>query len=181
VVSTVVGLDLSLACTGVALAKDGGYETFKLKAPSVLRSHERLSWLLDQILKPWNADLFVVEGPSFGNQGSGERQKGHHERAGLWWLVTHGLWAEHQDVAVVPPAALKRYATGKGNAGKDDVLREVVRRFPAFNGGNDEADALILAAMGADRLGTPVVTMPATHRTGLDAAQWPGTLAPKED
>ena len=43
---------------------------------------------------------------------------------------------------------------------------------------NNEADALVLAAMGADHLGAPLVDLPQTHRAALDAVQWPtrGTM-----
>ncbi len=77
---------------------------------------------------------------------------------------------------MVSPNARAKYATGKGNAGKADVVREVTRRFDWFTGGEDEADALVLAAMGADWLGYPIVPMPAVHRKALDAVQWPEAL-----
>jgi crossover junction endodeoxyribonuclease RuvC len=80
-------------------------------------------------------------------------------------------------VAVVSPASRAKYATGKGNAGKDVVMREVARRFPDFAGGEDEADALVLRAMGMDHLGYPMAPMPQTHRDALAAVQWPEVAA----
>lgn len=178
-----LGLDLSLTSTGMAQVDDDGtYATMRVKPRPGMAGHERMNWLVEWICDHGGRPaLVLVEGPSYGNQGTG-RQSGHHERAGLWWLVTNRLYNAGLHIVVVPPAALKRYATGKGNAGKDDVLREVVRRFPAFTGGNDEADALVLAAMGADRLGWPPVAMPATHRSALEAVDWAaaGYLAAKE-
>lgn len=174
----VVGLDLSLTATGVATIANGIAETRTLKPAPKMLAHERLAWVVQEV---WEyagrfqfdlVDLVVVEGPSYGNQGSG-RQSGHHERAGLWWLMTHTLWEHGSYTAVVPPAALKKYATGKGSAGKDAVLLATARRFPNFAGDNNEADALWLAAMGADHLGEPVVAMPAAHRAALDAVKWP--------
>jgi hypothetical protein len=55
------------------------------------------------------------------------------------------------------------------------VVREVTRRFAWFEGGEDEADALVLAAMGADWLDILSVTMPQTHRKALDAVAWPAS------
>src|SRR5690606_27950883 len=116
-------------------------------------------------------DLVVVEGPSHGHA----RQGGQHDRAGLWWLIVEALAAVQEvPVAEVPPATLKRYATGKGNADKDSVLLAVARRWPHVEiVGNDTADALALAAMGADHLGQPIAAMPATHRAALDKVDWP--------
>lgn len=170
---TVLGLDLSLTSSGCALAAPDMTATTRLRPPNGATGHRRLEWLLDDIAgRSGTVTLVVIEGPSYGNQGQG-RQAGHHERAGLWWLVTHQLWTLRIPYAVAPPAAVKRYATGKGNAGKDDVLREVTKRFPWFSGGNDEADALVLAAMGADHLGHPLAPMPVTHRAALAGVTWP--------
>jgi crossover junction endodeoxyribonuclease RuvC len=174
----VIGLDLSLTSTGVATVghTDAGitYTTHTLRPPRGSdRGHRRLAWLLDQIVHEHSTavDLIAIEGPSFGSPSS--QQKGHHERAGLWWLVAHALWKRDVPVGVIPPAAVKKYATGKGNAGKDEVLSAVVRRFTEFDGGNDQADALVLASMAADHLGSPVVDMPATHRAALVKVEWP--------
>ncbi|GHJ11189.1 hypothetical protein TPA0907_55560 [Micromonospora humidisoli] len=166
----VLGIDLSLTSTGLA----GPGWTATIKPGATLRGTARMSHvrtvLLDRYLN--GLDLVALEGPSYGNQGTG-RQAGHHERAGLWWVVRCMLDARGHPVAVVPPATLKRYATGKGNASKADVVLAVGRRFPWFDGGEDEADALVLAAMAADHLGHPLTPMPAAHRAALDAVQWP--------
>lgn len=168
----ILGLDLSLAATG--LAGDGWTET--LKPPARLRGVERLDWIRSTIADRYltGVTLAAVEGPSYGSQGAG-RQSGHHERAGLWWLVVRTLWRRGIPYAVVTPAGRARYATGRGNAGKDDVMREVARRFPWFTGDNNAADALVLAAMAADHLGHPLAAMPATHRAALAAVEWPAT------
>lgn len=166
----VLGIDLSLTATGLA----GPDWTRTLKPPAKLAGVARIDWILsqidDQLVRDGYLDLAVVEGPAFSRQAG---QAGHHERAGLWWAVAREL--DHDDVpyAVVSPTALKRYGAGKGNAGKDDVLREVTRRFDWFTGDNNAADALVLAAMGADHLGHPIAAMPATHRAALAAVAWP--------
>jgi crossover junction endodeoxyribonuclease RuvC len=169
-----VGLDLSLASTGIARIV-GEQITASRIVPRKLTGHDRLSYILDAIEDHVedNPALIAVEGPSFGS-AAGARQAGHHERGGLWWLVTHALWLDRRPTAVVPPATLKRYATGKGNATKDAVLAAAIRRYQQVSfDGNDQADALILAAMGADHLGHPIATMPTAHRTALTAVQWP--------
>jgi hypothetical protein len=168
---TVVGLDLSLSSTGVAVARsDLSVSADRIRPHPKLRGHERLGWLSARVGDfTGGACLVVVEGPSYGSKGGCA-----HERAGLWWLVTHRLWRAGVPTAVVAPASLKKYATGRGNAGKDEVLAGVVRRFPGVAvDGNDEADAVVLAAMGADKLGFPPVPMPAAHREALVKVSWP--------
>ncbi len=169
----VIGLDLSLTSSGVA-CNAGWSDT--IRTPAKLRGHLRMAHIRDTIREfTTNADLVVVEGPSYGNQGA-QRQSGHHERAGLWWLVTHDLWRRQVPLAVASPASVKKYACGRGNAGKDEVLVAVCRRFDWFDGNNDAADAVILAALGAEHAGMAMVAMPQVNRAALDGVQWPDLL-----
>jgi crossover junction endodeoxyribonuclease RuvC len=167
--SRVLGLDLSLTSTGVA-DNAGMVERIRSSPSAEISLFTRLRIIRNRImdLVP-HADLVVVESLAIS------RQTGQHlTRAGLWHLVMEEIDASFTPWAEVSPTALKRYATGKGNAGKDEVLAAVVRRFPDYPvGGNDTADALVLAAMGADHLGVPIVDMPQTHRTALAKVAWP--------
>jgi hypothetical protein len=65
------------------------------------------------------------------------------------------------------------YATGKGNASKEAVLAEAVRRFNYQGNDNNEADALVLWCLAQDAAGTPAVVVPATHRRVLTSVEWP--------
>lgn len=182
---TVIGIDLSLTSTGIAVVHTSGeilvarIQSKGNKEASLTDRRERL-FKLD--LAVWkhicdahesdlnNPPLIVIEQPAFS------RQTGHmHDRSGLWWLVVSRA-AQHYDVAEVTPTARAKYATGKGNAGKDAVLAAVVRRYPHVETtGNDEADALVLAAMGARHLGQPIDDLPKTHLAAMDAVRWPAT------
>lgn len=106
---------------------------------------------------------FVIEAPAFSkNNGMA------HERAGLWWMIYQALAGYgHVPILVVRPNLRAKYATGLGNAGKDQVLLAVSRRYPGVPiTNNNEADAVVLAAMGARMLGVPVDDLPRSH---LDA------------
>lgn len=171
----VVGLDLSLASTGVACT-DGWVKRVESKpvaAAGVAARAARITAMRDQILAlVGSPDLVVIESPSYG-QARGS-SAGRHDSSGLWWAVVRELVAMVVPVAEVAPACRARYATGRGNAAKDQVLAAVIRRFPGFDvDGNDVADALVLAAMGADQLGHPLAVMPAAHRDALGSVAWP--------
>lgn len=172
----VLGLDLSLTSTGIAYASNGQSVTGVIRrtsqGPTVIDQRGRLQDITAAIWKYVGSaggtpDLAVIEGPSYGSKGAGT-----WDRAGLWWMVVDSFIGNHIPIAIAPPSCRARYATGKGNADKDLVLAETVLRFDRVLG-NDEADALILAAMGCDHLGHPLVPMPAAHRTGLDRVAWP--------
>lgn len=176
----VVGLDLSLTSTGVA-----GADWAVALRPNRRRGHERLQWLCSNIGRYVNgAVLVVVEGAAY-SQGA---QAGHHELAGLWWLVTQELWSAGVPYAVANPHLRTIYATGKANPAKgypakerSRVAKGMVRTFVAERcgipcegpGRYDQADASVLAAMGLDWLGYPTVRVPETHRRALETVRWP--------
>ncbi len=173
----VVGVDLSLTSTGVCVIDYTGVHLARIRSTgrkdaSLYDRYERLDRLVCDI-ETWtcSADLVVMEGPSYGQH----RQGGQHDRAGLWWLVALNAICNVGNLAEVPPATRSKYATGKGNAPKDHVLASVVRRYPDVTvDGNDTADALVLAAMGARALGQPIETsLPQANLAAMDAVAWP--------
>lgn len=176
----IVGLDLSLASTGIAVARTAE-DAFDYSVDRVVTKpygddlrarHYRLSQIKAPVLS-WcfGADLVVVEGLAYASKSPHAT-----ERAGLWWLVVSSLLRREVPVAVVAPTARAKYATGKGNAGKDAVLAAVVRRYPQVEvTGNDEADAVVLAAMGARHLGQPIDHLPTTHTDAMAKVAWPDT------
>lgn len=175
----IIGLDLSLTATGVAVIGHDGevtVTTIKSKgdAGATLRErHSRLDDLRDRIMRrvEGDTDLVVIEQPAFS------RTTGHHhDRSGLWWLMVDALWywqEEPLSIVEVTPGSLKKYATGNGSAGKDEVLLAVARRYPDIPvKDNNQADALVLAAMGARSLGRPIDQLPKLNLTAMGAVKW---------
>lgn len=169
----VAGIDLSLTSTGIAVATADTAWTERIttaRVDGLTRIRQIVSTVVVSVK---NCDLAVLEGPAYSRQA----QPGHHERAGLWWMVRDALQRRDIPVAVASPSARARYATGKGNASKAAVVREISRRYAWFGGEEDEADAVALMAMGRDHLGHPLSTVPATHRGALARVDWPDLLA----
>lgn len=120
-----------------------------------------------QILEDWkipNVDVIVIEAPAFSkNNGMS------HERAGLWWHI-YGMLTEFGcRILVVKPNVRAKYATGRGTAGKDEVMLAVPKRYPtAPITNNNECDAVVLAAMGARYAECPIeTTLPAAHLSAM--------------
>src|SRR5687768_2777420 len=130
----VVGLDLSLTSTGVARA-DGSTFTVRSKLRGMPRIHEIWTQLAQQALG--STFLTVIEGYSMGTA----RQNSHaHALGELGGVIRYQLWHVNFLWVDVPPAILKRFATGKGNASKEEVLVAAVRRLGYEGSSNDEAD-----------------------------------------
>lgn len=181
-----VGLDLSLTSTGLAFMRwnegDDALErvTMRLRSTgdanaTLYQRAARLHRLAHDIIDATasvSPDLVVVEQPAFS------RTTGHmHDRSGLWWMVTGQLIAHDHRTVEVAPTARAKYATGAGNAGKDAVLAAAVKRYPDWDiTGNDVADAVILAAMGARHLGHPIDSLPQVHLAAMTKVRWPATI-----
>ena len=162
----IVALDLSL--TGTGISNNGVTSTVKTK----LTDEARLSFIYDAIWDhcwPKTPDLIVMEGLAYSSvMGKAT------ERAGLWWIVKMGFWHRDVPVAVITPNARAKFATGKGNSGKDEVMLAAALTYPEANiKNNNEADAQILYAMAKDHYGEPLVPLPALNKKALDAVQWP--------
>ena len=186
--TTATGLDLSLTSTGVAAIEADAITTGRIESqapvtprhprtgkplPPTLRQRDQRLWDLAKAIIAATTghlpDLVVIEQPAFSrNIGSS------HDRSGLWWLVVRTLHGIGIPVAEITPTQRAKYATGNGGAGKDAVLLAVARRYPQVEiSGNDEADALVLAAMGARWLGSPIDDLPKTHLAAFDSVVWP--------
>lgn len=161
----VIGLDLSLTATGFA---DG---TTTITITSGSSGMARLQSLRDQIVNRCrHARLVAVEGYSMGTARQPSRA---HALGELGGVIRLALWEEGVDYIDVSPASLKKYATGHGNAAKDEVLASAIRRLGYEGHDHNQADALWLRAMALDALGTPAVAVPASHRDALGAITWP--------
>ena len=163
--SFIVGLDLSLTGTGLAeldldaehFVNVDTHGTKGKRGDKYAQRGERLLGMANYILDwttagPTDPRLVVVEGPSIGSKGGSQ-----FDRSGLWWLVVTKLAARGIDVLVVPPKTRAKYATGNGNSGKDVVVAHVTEQYGHLYDGriknDNEADAMVLAAMGARYLG----------------------------
>jgi crossover junction endodeoxyribonuclease RuvC len=170
----VSGLDLSLRKAGVAHVFPDRPElthTYRIAPSPRLGTHERLALLLAEIGNHTKgSDLVLMEGLAF-SQSTNKAS----ELAGLWWLVAHALYRRGQLYVPVITQHLKIYATGKGTkVDKDDVLAAMIKRYPDVEiAGNDGADALALAVLGAHKLGFPLKPVPQTHERALAMVKWP--------
>lgn len=167
-VVNVLAFDLSLTATGVAFP-DGTADTWgpKLTGPA------RLAWFHTAVVSILDTaiDLVVIEGYSMnGQRGSLGVGQMIGELGGVVRLALHESAAPW---VPVPPANLKQYATGRGNASKEEVLVAAVRSLGYEGHDNNEADALWLRAMALDFYGHPLVKMPAAHRKALTKVAWP--------
>jgi len=167
----VAGIDTSLTGTGVA---DRNGTLFSMGSPPTtmdLRArHARLSGLSGRILGAVGdgLDLVLIEQPAYS------KAVGHmHDRSGLWWMLVDDLLTSGAPLIEVSPSALKKYASGKGNATKADMRMALFQRAGLDERNDNKVDAWWLRAFGMHLLGAPLVDLPKKNLEALAGFEVP--------
>lgn len=190
----VVGADTSLTCTGVAIVDAVESETLAVRsirsapidsdaAPYEARADRILgiAHAFGDLLERYATDVpagrlwLVVESRDF--QTAREKGGSAFDRAWLTGQFILSARAYGALVAAVTPSTLKVYATGNGRADKRAIVTEVARRYRVGLANDNEADAVTLAAMGADAAGFPLAFVPPSHNRALESVRWPNIPA----
>lgn len=172
-----VGIDFSLTATGIAVIDDEGVSVDLVKTrpddgtvEGFARRCRSIVHGIFETAQLFSSDRVAIEGVSMHSRSSNlDRMYGG------WWLVATELQAYlTEPLVVITPSQRAKYATGKGNAGKDAVLLQIARRYPDVDvTDNNEADALILAAMVARLAGCPIEeSLPQAHLDALAKVRW---------
>jgi len=163
-VTAILALDLSLTATGYATSDDGVSAQGVLSAPPSWREGRRLDRLVDMIdglLSCW-PDIVVIEDIPMHAKSAGLTAQLHGA------VKMHGHRVGWPLPVLVPPATLKKFATGKGNADKTAMVVAARDRLGYDGLDNNVADAMWLREVGAHLLGQPTVKLPALHLSALD-------------
>lgn len=162
--TTVIGLDLSLTATGIAYP-DGTTRTIKTRPADGDRRLIHIQAAIADALDPTTTLAVLEDLPT------------HAHSAGITGMV-HGavralLLDQQVPYALVAPATLKAYATGKGSGDKTAMALAAFKRARVEFGDDNQCDAWWLRTAGLDRLGVALFPLPADQRARLDKARWP--------
>jgi crossover junction endodeoxyribonuclease RuvC len=135
----ILALDLSLTQTGWAIEGDSGV------IRSRLRGWERIDRIRREVMAlAAFADLVCIEGYSYGSKGMAV-----YQIAELGGIIRYSLWMRHILYVEVSPSTLKKFATTKGNCGKDEMIAAAIRKYGFEGCNNNEADAWLLWHMAS--------------------------------
>jgi crossover junction endodeoxyribonuclease RuvC len=154
----VLGIDQSLTSTGWCLLLDGeaveyGIITSDKNKSNYLRAMDVANEISDLLFKE-KLDIVVIEGLPFMSRSNVTR-----DLAGLQFLVYDRLfdYFEEEDIVVVPPTSLKKFATGSGKASKEEMFEALSQtekakfgKTPKSKGRYDITDAYWLARYGEE-------------------------------
>jgi len=143
-----LGLDLSLTSTGFSTNGITG----RISTPT--KGAERLYLISNNIIsliKEHAINVVIIEGYSFASSNSQAHSIGE-----LGGCVRMRLWENEIPFVDVPPTSRAKFATGRGNASKAEVISSISAKTGkvfAGKGSDDECDAWVLEQMGLTHLG----------------------------
>ena len=161
----ILALDLSLVATGWCLP-DG--TTGRIDGAK-LRGMERIDHIVRQVQAlARGVDLVAIEGYSYASPNQA------HQIGELGGGVRLLLYRLRVPFVAVPPATLKKFATGSGAAKKTAMVVAARERFGLTTTTDyNECDAYLLWAMARHAYGAPLVDLPQVQTAALSKVVWP--------
>jgi Holliday junction resolvasome RuvABC endonuclease subunit len=163
----ILGIDLSLTSTGISVNGETGTITTQAKGA------ERLSIvslaILDAVIDN-SIEIVAIEGYSFASRNSQAFSIGE-----LGGVVRTRLWERNIPYVDIPPTCRAKFATGRGNAAKTEVMSSISAKTGiifAGKGADDMCDAWILEEMCKTVIGVSEYEWSATQLSALDKIDW---------
>lgn len=162
-----LGLDISLTSTGYSINEKTGIISTKTKGP------ERLSIVSKNVLQlcvDEKIECVILEGYSFASRNSQAHSIGE-----LGGCIRMALWESNIPYIEVPPTSRAKFATGKGNAGKTEVISAISSKTGlVFSGAgaDDECDAWVLEQMGLQKIGLSNYLWTKEQLSALEKIDW---------
>lgn len=164
----IMGIDPSLSSTGYSGCGLTG--TLTSKESGVIRLDDLAQKLASLVVTcPPNVGV-VIEGYSFASKNSQAHSIG--ELGGVYRLTLYRMGIPFVDA---PPTTRAKFATGRGNASKSEVISALSARTGIVwsgKGADDMADAYILEEMGLTALGRPRHSWPQANLEALTKIDW---------
>lgn len=162
-----LGIDPSLTSTGLSMSG----QTMSIRRNS--SGPQRLIEIRDQIMYivRHNAiDCISIEHYSYASRNSQAHSIGE-----LGGVLRVALYEAGVPTVEIPPTCRAKFATGKGNAGKPEVVSAISARTGiVWNGGDgaDRCDAWVLEEMLRYKLGQSAIDWPKSHADALEKVDW---------
>lgn len=165
-----IGLDISMTATGLVVLN----EKKEAVLETCIKSKPQRDWFarmrgiitqLQQEHKKYMPAIYFVEGYAFGAHG---KVFDIAELSGTIKYHIAQIWTPSCTIIQIPPTALKKFITGKGNAPKDMMLKEVYKKYGKDYDNDNIADAYGLAFMGHTMCHIDMDKVPEYQKTAID-------------
>ncbi|WP_240371706.1 RuvC family protein [Anoxybacteroides rupiense] len=137
-----VGIDPSTK-TGLVILEDNKVHTALEIVSEEKRDPQRFIDIVDAIMSHiTNQDVICIEGFSYSSRGAAVSIQ-----YGIGWILRSELIKAGLNYHDVPPSSVKKFATGKGNAKKDELVLPIYKRWGFEHESDNVRDAFVLAQM----------------------------------
>jgi Holliday junction resolvasome RuvABC endonuclease subunit len=169
VTPTVIGFDGSLSAAGLAIWHDGLWTFDTVHSPSSMPAEQRWRVIAGRLWpRITGHTLVVVEGVYAGAKG-----RTALDLAMLHGVIRDGLHGRHVPFAVPNNRSVKLFATGGGNAAKQEMVDTARARLGIAVSDHNQADAAWAAALGLHHYGRPLCPITTAQRAAVTATDWP--------
>src|SRR5699024_67117 len=139
-----IGIDPSTKTGLVVLDKQGIALHQEEVTTGIKKDPARFIDITERVLKHIKkGDTVVLEGFSYGSKG-----RGVSTQYGMGWVLRTALYHKDIDYTEVTPGGLKKFATGKGNTSKDNMILPIFKRWGFEHDSDNVRDAYVLAKIG---------------------------------
>ena len=162
-----VAFDLSLTSTGWATHEGTGTIQSKLKDVGRL---DDISIQVLKILLSAKSPVVALEGYAFAKRSSHAHAQGE-----LGGVIRLQLYQANIPYVEIPPTNRAKFATGKGNANKAEVVSHISAKTGIVwsgSGADDECDAWVLREMMLAKFGFSEYDWSADSMSALDKIDW---------
>jgi len=135
-----VGVDPSTK-TGIVILDRNGERIDSMEIRSKELGAARMVDIIDQVIEQMEfGDKVAIEGFSYGSTG-----RSVDLQYGIGWGIRTSLYKDNIDYLEVAPAAVKKFASGKGNTKKDELAVHIYKRWGFEDKSDNIRDAFVLA------------------------------------
>ena len=139
-----IGIDLSSKTGLVAINQENKILMAEEIQGDSNEDPKRMVSLTEKILQRLDAkDKIMIEGFSYGSRG-----RGVSFQFGLGHYVRNELYKYGFDYKIVAPGQLKKFASGKGNTSKDNMILPIYKKWGFEHESDNVRDAFVLAKIG---------------------------------
>lgn len=135
-----VGIDPSTK-TGLVILSDDEVITAEEIKTNHKKDPIRFMHIAEQVISRLKRkDVIAIEGFSYGSRG-----KGVSTQYGVGWMIRAELYRAGYPYIEVSPGGLKKFATGKGNTKKEEMILPIYKRWGFEHNSDNVRDAFVLA------------------------------------
>lgn len=137
-----VGIDPSTK-TGLVILEDNKVHTAIEVTSKEKRDPHRFMDIAKTVMKYiTDHDVICIEGFSYSSRGAAVSVQ-----YGIGWILRSELIKAGLNYYDVPPSSVKKFATGRGNVKKDEMVLPIYKRWGFEHSSDNVRDAFVLAQM----------------------------------